>query len=338
MLRVVGIAWAMMVMLAVVAGAQTSGAELTGRVVDPAGVALPGATITVTATRTGEVRVATSQDSGQYSVGGLRSGEYTIDVGLAGFRRYHRDAIQLPTGERIRVDVSLSIGGPQERVTVAADAPVLQVESGRLSQVIPRRAVAALPLNGRSFIALVTLVPGVANPPGSAFPRINGGRPRVNEYLFDGISVLQPEPGQVAFIPVADAIDELQVITNSAPAEFGRFNGGIVNLTTRSGTNRVTGGIFDFGRHESLNARNAFAPSGDKPRFRRNQAGGVLGGPLVRNRTFFFADYQATRQDVDRVRISTVPTLLQRQGVFTEAVSAHPRPGDLRSGDDARGR
>jgi hypothetical protein len=171
-------------------------------------------------------------------------------------------------------------------------------------------------LNGRSFITLATLVPGVAVPPPPAapLPPINGGRPRTNEYLFDGISVLQPEPGQVAFFPTIDAIQEFKIESNSPAAEFGRFNGGVVNLTTRAGTNALRGSGFECLRDESLNARNMFAPrNGPKPEFDRNQFGGVAGGPIRRDRTFFFADYQGQRQSIGRTAISTVPTLLQRR-------------------------
>ena len=166
-------------------------------------------------------------------------------------------------------------------------------------------------------------MPGVALPPPPAapLPRINGGRPRTNEYLFDGISVLQPEPGQVAFFPNVDAIQEFKIESNSPPAEFGRFNGGVVNLTTKSGSNAFRGSAFEFLRNEALNARNFFASTNPvKPTFRRNQFGGVVGGPIRRDRTFFFADYQGQRQTIGRTVISTVPTLLQRQGIFTEAI------------------
>ena len=187
--------------------------------------------------------------------------------------------------------------------------------------VVTRRTVTNLPLNGRSFIGLVALAPGVALPPGSSLPRINGGRPRTNEYLFDGISVLQPEPGQVAFFPNVDAIEEFRVETNSPPAEFGRFNGGVVTLTTRSGSRSVHGSLFDFVRHEALNARNAFAAPDAPSRFRRQQFGGVVGGPLPGARTFFFGDYQGQRQVISRTAISTVPTQLQRIGLFTEPIA-----------------
>src|SRR5205823_4929508 len=143
-----------------------------------------------------------------------------------------------------------------------------------------------------------SLSSGVALPPASSFPRINGGRPRTNEYLFDGISVLQPEPGQVAFSPIIDAIQEFKVEINSPSAEFGRFNGGVINLTTKSGTNALHGSVFEFFRNEGLNARNLFAPqtpaNPKKPLFRRNQFGFVLGGPIIKDETFFFVDYQGT--------------------------------------------
>ena len=178
-----------------------------------------------------------------------------------------------------------------------------------------------LPLNGRTFIMLATLAPGVALPPGTQLPRINGGRPRTNEYLFDGISVLQPEPGQVAYFPIIDAIQEFKIESNSPPAEFGRFNGGVINLTTKSGANAFHGNAFEFFRNENLNGTNFFQTAlQTKPDYDRNQFGGTAGGPLVKDHTFFFADYQGQRQTIGRTVTSTVPTLLQRQGVFTEAI------------------
>jgi hypothetical protein len=219
----------------------------------------------------------------------------------------------------------LTAGNVEESVSVTADASLLRTESASLGQVINDRSITSLPLNGRNFLSLVTLSAGVAAPPrttdGPSLPRINGGRPRVNEYLFDGISVLQPEPGQVAFFPIIDAIQEFKVEVNSPPAEFGRFNGGVVNLTTKSGTNQLHGSAFEFLRNEALNARNLFQPktaaNPDKPVFRRNQFGFVVGGPIIKDKTFFFGDYQGTRQLIGRTRISTVPTFAQRAGNFS---------------------
>jgi hypothetical protein len=155
---------------------------------------------------------------------------------------------------------------------------------------------------------------------------LNGGRPRVNEFLYDGISALQPEPGQVAFLPIIDAIQEFKLETNAQAAEFGRFNGGVVNLTTKSGTNDLHGTVFEFLRNEKLNARNLFAPATaanpNKPVFRRNQSGFEVGGPIKRERTFFFGDFQGTRQLIGRVLTSNVPTLAQRGGDVSATLGA----------------
>src|SRR4029079_5530033 len=138
------------------------------------------------------------------------------------------------------------------------DAPLLQTETSSLGQVITNRSVLQLPLNGRSFLPLVALVPGVALPPGSASPRLNGGRPRVNEYLFDGISVLQPEPGTVPYFPIIDAIQEFKVVTNAPTPEVGRSKRVVINLSPRAGGNELHGAAFEFLRNEALNARNLF--------------------------------------------------------------------------------
>lgn len=321
--------------------AQVGGGALAGRAVDQAGAALPGATITATESGTGLLRTAVTGVDGAYTIPGLPPGSYVVRARLQGFRTLTREGVRITTGEIARVDVELAIGALSETVTVSGDATLLRTETAGLGQVVEARSIAGLPLNGRSFIALAGLAPGVALPPGSLLPRINGGRPRTNEYLFDGISVLQPEPGQVAFFPNVDAIQEFKVESNVPPAEFGRFNGGVVNLTTKSGTNTLRGSAFEFFRHHALNARNFFAPpTAEKPTFRRDQYGGVLGGPVRRSRTFFFLDYQGQRQTIGRTVISTVPTILQRQGIFTEPIGGRVRaiydpatttPGGVRS-------
>ena len=306
------------------AAAQIGAAALAGSVVDQEGAALPGATVTVVAVETNRLRTVTSGPDGVYVVPGLAPGVYEVRIELSGFRPLTRDGIRLATGETLRLDLQLEVGGVTEAVTVVADASLLRGDSSGLGHVVDNRRIVDLPLNGRSFITLASLAPGVAMPPPPAapLPRINGGRPRTNEYLFDGISVLQPEPGQVAFFPNIDAIQEFRIESNSVPAEFGRFNGGVINLTTKSGTNSLRGSLFEFFRHEALNARNLFAQTtAPTPRFRRNQFGGVAGGPARRDRTFFFADYQGQRQTIGRTVISTVPTILQRQGIFSEAIA-----------------
>src|SRR5262245_32656497 len=304
------------------AHAQVAAGEMTGRVKDQAGAAVPGATVTVTDINTNRQRVVTSSAEGVYTVPSLAPGEYRLDVELSGFKPVRRVGIHLSTGEKARIDIDLAVGTISEQVTVIADSPMLRAVTASLGNVVEHEQVVQLPLNGRTFVGLAALAPGVALPPNSQFPRINGGRPRTNEYLFDGISVLQPEPGQVAIYPVIDAIQEFKIESNSPPAEFGRFNGGVINLTTKGGTNIFHGNGFEFFRNQSLNARNFFQSTNPvKPDYKRNQFGGTFGGPLVADGTFFFADYQGQRQSIARTVISTVPTALQRQGIFTEAIA-----------------
>jgi hypothetical protein len=302
--------------------AQVASGAITGIVKDQAGAVVPGATVTVTDIATNRQRVVASSGGGVYTAASLAPGSYRIDIALAGFKPTRRGGILVSTGETLRVDFELSVGDVREQVAVTADAPILRGERASLGTVVKQEQVVQLPLNGRAFIMLASLAPGVALPPNSQFPRINGGRPRTNEYLFDGISVLQPEPGQVAYFPIIDAIHEFKIESNSPPAEFGRFNGGVVNLTTRAGANVFHGNGFEFFRNEALNARNFFQSSNPvKPEYTRNQFGGTFGGPLARDRTFFFADYQGQRQSIARTVTSTVPTALQRQGIFTEAIA-----------------
>jgi hypothetical protein len=304
------------------AAAQVGGGAIAGVVVDQSGEPVAGAIVTATAVASGSSRSAAAEKAGTFVVPGLAPGRYRVRVEVSGFKSLTRDGVQVATGETVRVDLRLDVGAITESVTVAGDASLLRSELSGLGHVVDNQKIVELPLNGRSFITLAALVPGIAVPPSPAapFPRINGGRPRTNEYLFDGISVLQPEPGQVAFFPNIDAIQEFKIESNSPAAEFGRFNGGVFNLTTKSGSNDWQGSAFEFFRNDALNARNLFAPAGPKPAYQRNQFGGVIGGPIKTDRTFVFADYQGQRQTIARTVISTVPTALQRQGIFTEAI------------------
>ncbi len=308
------------------AAAQSGRGELQVEVRDPSGSLVRDAAVSLTSVATGEMFARSTNSQGICTFTDLRPGPYSVAIRMPGFRNYSRTGLAVDTGERIVVEAQLEVGGIAQIVTVNSRAPALDSESGGLGQVVGNRTILDLPLDGRNFVPVVGITAGVALPPGSSFPRINGGRPRTNEYLFDGISVLQPEPGQVAFYPVIDAIQDFKVELNSPSAEFGRFNGGLVNLTTRSGTNALHGTIFEFFRNEALNARNLFAPAGKaagrKPEFRRNQPGFAVGGPIARGRSFFFVDYQGTFQSIGVVQISTVPTTLQRAGDFTEAVGS----------------
>ncbi|MDE1160743.1 MAG: carboxypeptidase-like regulatory domain-containing protein [Acidobacteriaceae bacterium] len=292
-------------------------AELKGHVADPTGAAIAGAQVTLTdaATHTALHTVTTS--AGDFDFSQLNSSRYTVAVSAPGFTTFVRNDVTVNTGNTVRADVSLKPGSAGETVTVNEDLPLLQAATSDIATTIPGHQVQALPLNSRNFIQLTQLAPGVALPPGQLLPRINGGRPRTNEYLYDGISALQPEPGQVVFFPILDDIAEFTVAANNVPAEFGRFNGGVVNVATRSGSADFHGSVYDYFRHEALNARNFFARTGAKPEYRRNLYGATLGGPVLKEKLFFFADYQGLKQRIGVPRVSTVPTEAMRSGNFS---------------------
>lgn len=308
-------------------------AALLGVLTDPSGLPVPAAAIELRREATHLAFRTSSNERGSYYLPAVPAGSYTLLISKPGFQALRREGIILRTGDRIALDLALQVGEVSDTVVVSAEAPLLKTSTGTVSLVVDGHKATSLPLDGRNFVPLIALSPGVNLPPGSVFPRINGGRPRVSEYLYDGVSVLQPEPGQVAYLPVIDAIDEFRVETNSYSAEYGRANGGVILVTQRSGGNDLHGTLFEFVRNEVLNARNLFAPAGDKPRFRRNQYGFVLGGPVRRNRTFFFTDWQGTRQQTGVVRVSTVPTLAQRSGVFASLIrdpgTRTPFPGNV---------
>lgn len=303
------------------AGAQSTKAELLGTVRDPSGLAVRAAELRLTNVLTGLTASSTTGEDGRYLFLAMPAGEYRLTVSKKGFAPLTRDGIALRVADRASLDIELKVGDATQSVEVTAAAPLLQANRGTVSFVVEQKKVVTLPLDGRNFVPLIALSPGVTLPPGNLLPRINGSRPRVSEYIYDGISVLQPEPGQVAFYPIIDAIDEFRVEVNSYSAEYGRSNGGVIMVNQKSGSNALHGTLFEFFRNEKLNARNLFATAaGPKPRFRRNQYGFVLGGPVQKNKTFFFADWQGTRLNTGVVRTSTVPTSSQRQGIFTNAI------------------
>src|ERR1043166_2868587 len=180
--------------------AQVAASEITGILRDQAGARVPGATITVTNVETNRQRLLVSSGDGVYTAPSLAPGNYRVDVKVAGFKPVRREGIRLATGEKARIDFELSVGDVREQTTVNPSARFVGAEAASLGTVVAQEKVAQLPLNGRAFVTLAALAPGVALPPNTQLPRINGGRPRTNEYLFHGISGLQPEPGQAAFL------------------------------------------------------------------------------------------------------------------------------------------
>jgi len=313
-------------------------ADLRGRVLDASGAAVANAQVELTQSSTNIHQTTTSSSSGDYLFTHLNPGSYRLDVTASGFKRLSRTGVTAIVGQTVSADLILIVGGDQQTVTVDSDAPLLQAATSNIQTNIAGPTVVAMPLNTRIFVQLSTLAPGVALPPGTLLPRINGGRPRTNEYLYDGISALQPEPGQVAFFPILDDIHEFTIEANNVPAEFGRFNGGVVNIATRSGSNAIHGSLFEFFRNESLNARNYFAsPTARKPEYRRNLYGATLGAPILRDHLFFFGDYQGIKQLIGVTRISTIPTLAERQGIFTGVSNIYnPQPTTVVAGKNVR--
>jgi hypothetical protein len=299
---------------------QATRVELFGIVRDPSGLPVSGAAVQIRNVDTSVSAETTSDSTGLYRFVALLPGSYEITARKEGFSLLKRSGLTLRIGEQVPVDLPLTVGNISQSVEVSEAAPLLQDVRGTVSFTATREEIATLPLDGRNFIPLIALSPGVMLPPASTLPRINGSRPRTSEYIYDGISVLQPEPGQVAYFPVPDAIEQFRVETNSYSAEYGRSNGGIIMVNHKAGTNQFHGTVFEFFRNEALNARNVFAPTGPKPRFRRNQYGFVFGGPIQSDKTFFFTDFQGTRLQTGVVRTSTVPTSLMRQGIFPNTI------------------
>ncbi|MCC6368729.1 MAG: carboxypeptidase regulatory-like domain-containing protein [Bryobacterales bacterium] len=312
--------WAGLVVASPVCQGQAGRAELFGAIEDPSGLAIPKAKVEAENQATAARYGSQSDERGEYHLLGLPAGEYVLKVERPGFQKYRQSGIVLRLGDRTAVAVTLQVGQSSQSLEVTAAAGLLQTASGEVSLNVDERKISALPLDGRNFIPLVTLAPGVTLPKGQFLPRINGSRPRTNEYIYDGISVLQPEPGQVVYYPIIDGIEEFKLNINAYSPEYGRSNGGTVMVIGKSGGNELHGSLFEFFRNEALNARNLFAQPGPNPKFRRNQYGMTIGGPVQRNRTFFFADWQGTRLRTGVTRFSVVPTPAQRQGRFTQAI------------------
>src|ERR1043165_9818039 len=300
--------------------AQAGRAELFGTVQDPAGLSLARAKVVARHEPTAAPYATLTDTGGNYHLLGLPAGDYTLTVEQPGFHTYRRSGIVLRLAERVGIDVKLEIGAPTQSVEVSAAAPLVQTASAEVGLNLDGQKIVTLPLDGRNFIPLVTLSPGVALPAGQFLPRINGSRPRTNEYLYDGISVLQPEPGQVVYYPIVDGMAEFKLNVNAYSPEYGRSNGGTVMVIGKSGGNQFHGSVFEFFRNEALNARNLFSRPGPKPEFRRNQYGLTFGGPIQTNQTFFFTDWQGTRLRTGVTRFSVVPTLAQRQGTFVQPI------------------
>jgi len=318
----------LLLLFTTLATAQGTG-DIVGRVTDTSGAVLPAVTVTATNDATKISRTTITSETGDYTFTLLPIGRYMVKIELQGFQTVNSQ-VDLATGDRARVDVGMSIGTVAETLTVIGESPLLQTDTATVGVLINEKTVQDAPIPGRNIIRMVQLIPGANE--GAVSSLANGTRPDerrqtssvsingvndvLNNQLVDGMDNNERSIGTVAIKPAIDAIAEVRVQTNMYTAETGRTLGGVINIVTKSGTNQYHGSGFEFGRHEKFDSRPFFAK--DKPEMRQNQFGGSLGGPLVRDRTFFFADYDGYRLKQGVATVVTVPTAKMHAGDFSE--------------------
>ena len=294
--------------------AQEVTATIAGTVMDPSGAAIAGAKITAKSVERGLTYRAESNDSGIYRIAQLPVGSYELRVEKEGFQTSAYPAFTLVLNQTARIDVDMKVGQVSETIEVSGAAPVLKTETTQVDTIINAATNDALPLATRNYVELTLLSPGAVHPDPSSFnngdnvnngarPFINGNREQSNNFLLDGMDNNQVSDNLLGYTPSPDAIQEFNLISNNAPAEFGNFEGGIVSATLKSGTNSFHGDIWEFFRNNVLNANsweNKINPSSAplaRPALRWNMFGGTLGGPVIKNKLFFFVDYQGQRFD-----------------------------------------
>ncbi len=302
-------------------------ARIVGTVIDTNGAVVPNASITVTQKETGLTRRVTTNERGVYVVPSLPVGTYLVTAEVLGFKRRTLTDIVLEVNQEPRIDLELEVGQVSETITVTSQAPLLQSENASVGQVIDNRYTTQIPLNGRDFSQLILLTPGAVTRPGGFELTTGattgslgsgvaiGGRDAHNNFILDGASNNARQFGNVAIRPSIDVVQEFKVQANSYSAEFGQAAFGQVNLVTKSGTNQFHGSAFEFLRNDKLDARNFFLPNRGK--LNRSQFGGTLGGPILKNRTFFLVNFEGLRERRGVELRSSVPPESWRQGDFS---------------------
>ena len=325
---------AMALGLASSAVAQSVSGTILGTVTDSTGATVAGAKVTIVNEGTGFSRVLTADSNGEYTAPGLPTGHYTITSEMTGFKTVALSNIEVGVDQRVRINIKHEVGAMTESVSVTADTPLIQTSSSELGTTVGSAQIEALPLNGRNFVSLTRSIPGVlrgipgANIDGagslawraSASFSANGQRPRDNNYMLDGVDNNETWLQTVVIFPSVDALDEFKLQTSTYSAEFGRSLGGVVNLQIKSGTNSLRGSGFEFHRNDAFDANNFFnnRAGRGKPEFKQNQFGGTIGGPVFKDKTFFFTDYQGHRESLGQTFLSTVPSMAMRAGDFSE--------------------
>jgi hypothetical protein len=309
--------------------AQVDRGAIVGTVTDPAGARVANAQVTITNLAANQSTTVTTDAEGNFAANLLRIGTYSVTGEKQGFQKTVQPSVEVGVNQTIRVELALKVGSATETVEVTGTAPLLQTEAASLGTLETTRRITELPLNGRNFIQLAYLGPGAnggqtgSNVSGGVFENeraneavsVNGLRVSNNNFLLNGVDNNEFGLGGTIALPPPDAIQEFRTEENSMSAEFGR-GGAAVNVVTKSGTNTVHGGVYEYIRNDKLDARNFF--SQDKTPFKRNQFGAFLGGPLRKNRTFLFGDYEGSRLREATPFVSTVPTLSARTGDFSD--------------------
>ena len=311
---------------------QLTTADILGTVTDASGAVVPNATVVVTNLGTNDARTVQTGDAGDYTVPLLPVGHYSISVKAAGFEASITKDLAVEAGDRARNDVHLVTGAGTTTVEVQASTPLLQADNATVSSTVTAKAVQDLPLNGRNFVQLVALVPGANEGQGNGLS--SGGRPddrrsnaaglsvngqdsSLNNWVVDGVDDNERIIGTIGIKPNVEGINEITTETNSYAAEAGRTAGGVINIVTRSGTNQFHGSAYEYFRNDIFDGRSYFQNSGDKPELRQNQYGASIGGPIFRDKTFFFFDWEGFRQVSGVTYNSTVPVISEYDAIHS---------------------
>jgi hypothetical protein len=318
-------------LFAALLSSQTATSTLVGTIFDASRGVVPNATVRITNTQTGLTRQAASDSLGNYSFPALQPGTYTVETEAQGFRRERVSEFAVQVNQTARVDFSLQPGAVTESVEVSSSTPLLNTDTATVSQVIENKRIVELPLNKRQFLDLALLTPGVtagnggpqsgsstlfARPSANSSVSVNGQRSQNNNFLLDGVQNTDGDVNAFVVTPSIDAVQEFRVETSNYSAEFGRSSGAQINVVSKSGTNQYHGSVYEFLRNSALDAR-PFSNPGKLPAFRFNQFGAAVGGPVRRDSTFFFLNFEGLRSVQGQSTISSVPLAQQRMGSFS---------------------
>jgi hypothetical protein len=334
--------------VAALASASITG-SISGVVTDKSGAVISGASVVATNTLTGVQTTQKTDAKGFYNLPTLAVGTYTLEISQAGFKTYRQTGIVIDANSAIRVDASLAVGSISEKIEVSTEAAQVETQSTQMGEVIEGTKMTSVPLNGRSYLDLLALQPGVSpykntdqmtNGIGmdpttvsgdlnNGTQSVDGGRTGSNGFMVNGADAEEGVHNGAAIVPNLDSISEFRIITNNFNAEYGNFSGGQVNVVTKSGTNQIHGDLFEFLRNTDLDAANYFTGRGV---FIQNQFGGTVGGPIKKDKVFFFGDYQGTKQILGQSQSYPVPSLQDRAGNLSDEASAFA-PGSDAAGN-----